>query len=92
MNEHHFKVDAPFASVVDALLTTSSVDVVEHSEIHFLGTLDGGAAVIARPAYINATDVIVAEPDGTSVVVELADSLARRLGCEIPLSHPFETV
>lgn len=92
MNEHHFKVDAPFANVVDALLTISSVDVVEHSEIHFIGTLDGGAGVIARPAYINATDVIVAEPDGTSVVAELADGLARRLGCEVPFANPFETV
>ena len=92
MNEHHFKIDAPFADVVDVLLTTSSVDAVEHSEIHFLGTLHGGAGVIARPAYLDATDVIVAEVDGESTAASLADVLARRLGCEVPLANPYETV
>lgn len=92
MNEHHFKIDAPFATVVDALLSSNGVDIAEHSEMHCIGTLDGGAGLIARPAYLDATDIIVAEPDGDLASAGFADRLARSLGCTAPVAHPFEPV
>ncbi len=67
MQEHHFKVIVPFGAFVDILEALDGVRVAEQSDLHCLCTLPSGAAVIARPAYPDAVDVIVAEREGDAV-------------------------
>ena len=91
MQEHHFKVLAPFASVADVLASTDGIAVLEASELHRLCTLAGGAVVIVRPAYPDAVDVVVAEADevADTVAHDLADRLAGLLGCEVSEPQPM---
>lgn len=90
MQEHHFKLYVPFATFVEALRGISDVTVVDESELHCIGTLRSGGGLIARPAYPDATDLIVGEEDGDSIASGLADLLADRLGCQVSTPRPFE--
>lgn len=90
MQEHHFKVVAPFETVAEALHANSCVNLVEESDLHCLCTLGGAAAVIARPAYPDAVDVVIAEPDGDTVALQFADWLGGLLACDVSIPRPFE--
>ena len=67
MHEQHFKILVPFDTFVDALEALNGVEIAERSELHCLCRLTSGATVIARPAYLDAVDVIVAGVESDQV-------------------------
>jgi hypothetical protein len=90
MHEHHFKIAMPLTAVVDALRSMSTVTVLESSDLHCIAELAGGAGIIARTAYPDAAEIIVAESGDDFVARRFADELAEQLECEVSSPRPFE--
>ena len=91
INELHFKVEAPFDRVGNALDRLGAVTILETSELHVLGRLSSGHGIIARPAFPDSVDVIVVgeADDHEQVALEFSTMLGQLLECEVGEPGPL---